>query len=203
MEVQLVFGKQKNLVKYLLCCSRLEEDTFHLCQRLAKKISPPDLRSFVVSIGYDCLKHSKAVSELFLFVEKPNSNPQDCPKEMAKFSNHILELFQQLDDARIVSDDELVEVCKALVDLEDNLAELYSGALRLQVAKVLVEEVGALTPAVDANNFSKIFEDIIVDKERYRELLIDLGYVIAKKGEALLNNTPVVRYSNPDRWTAM
>ncbi len=191
--------KLENSTKYLLCCSGLEEETFRLYQTIVKRMNQPEVCSLILSIGYDSLKHSKVIKELLKTIKKPDFYREECPDPISELWQYIAELYKQITEAESVSDQEFVEIFKALTDFEDCLSESYSKVLHSGVPQILSTELGKLT-MVSTENLKRVFEEIIKDKELHREVLVDVGYNFSSKEKLTTDNAPIVRYKNPDGW---
>lgn len=186
--------------RHLLCCSGLEEETFHLYQCVAKKMNHPELRSLVVNIAYDSMKHSKTIKELLKTVEKAEVNIKNCRKNWSELWKEIVEVSEQVSKMENINDQEFYEIFKGLAELEDCLSESYCFLLERKIPECLANELGKLTP-INLDNLNKIFDGIIEDKQRHRETLIEIGYCFAAEDSIRAKDSaPVVRYQNPDAW---
>jgi rubrerythrin len=68
----------------------------------------------------------------------------------------------------------------------------------MQTLKHLTKEINE-NYNISLDNVKSIFENIIKDENRHIELLGTLKE-LAKPTEKDLDNTPMVRYQNPDNW---
>jgi rubrerythrin len=192
--------RMKNFTRHLLCCSAVEEETFHLYQCVAKRMNNPELRSLVVNISYDSMKHSKTIRELLKTVEKTEINIKKCRKNWSDLWKEIIEVSEQVSKMQTVHDDEFHEIFQGLAQLEDCLIESYCFLLEHKIPESLANELGKLTP-INMDNLNKIFDGIIEDKQRHKETLIEIGYCYASKDSiGAEDSTPAVRYQNPDAW---
>jgi rubrerythrin len=155
-----------------------------------------ELRSAVVNIAYDTLKHSETLRELLRTVGKVEVRVENCRKNWVKLWEGIVEVSKQISMMGNISDEEFCEIFKSLAQLEDGLSESYYFLLGLKIHETLAEELGKLTP-VNLEDLTGIFERIIEDKQRHKENLIEIGYRFAAREAA---RAPVVRYQNPDAW---
>jgi rubrerythrin len=190
----------KNSTRHLLCCSGLEEETFCLYQCVAKKMNNPELRSLVVNIAYDSMKHSKTIRELLKTVEKTEVTTKNCRKNYSELWKEIAEVSEQVSKMQNVNNEEFYEIFKGLTELEDCLIEEYCYLLEHKIPEGLANELNKLTP-INMDNLNKIFDGIIEDKQKHRETLIEIGYCFAAKDSiGAEDSTPTVRYQNPDAW---
>ena len=189
-----------NCTRHLLCCCALEEETFRLYQRVAGKMNNPELRSLVINIAYDSLKHSKTIMELLKTVEKSEINIKKCGKHWSELWKEIVEVSDTIFKMQNVNDDEFCEIFKGLAELEERLIESYCLLLELKIPKRLANELNELTP-MNLDDLDKIFDGIIEDKQRHKETLIEIGYCFAYRDSTGATDTaPPVRYQNPDAW---
>jgi len=193
---KLAFSK-----RYLLCCSGLEEETLRLYMCVAKKINRPELSSLVVSLGYDSMKHSKTIKELLKTIEKPEVKIENCEKTLSELWKEIKGFSEEILKMDQISDEEFCQVFKTLAELEDCLSDSYNALLKMKIHQTLANELNKLTP-VNPENLMKIFESIIDDKQKHREVLMEIGYYFAtKESEKAKVDAPVVKYQNPDAWS--
>jgi rubrerythrin len=195
-----MIGKVKNSTRHLLCCVGLEVETFHLYQCVAKKMNQAELRSLVVNIAYDTMKHSETIRELLRTVGKAEVKVENCSKNWHELWKGIVEASEQISMMENISDEEFCEIFNSLAKLEDGLSESYYFLLGLKVHESLAKELGKLTP-VNLEDLIGIFQRIIEDKQRHKDTLIGIRYRFAAK-EAIRarDSAPVVRYQNPDAW---
>lgn len=192
--------KMQNSTRHLLCCSYIEEETFHLYQCVAKKMNNAELRSLVVSIAYDSMKHSKMIKELLKTVEKTEVNIKKCRKNWSELWKEIVEVSEQVSKMQNINDDEFYEIFKGLTELEDCLIESYCFLLEHKIPERLANELDKFTP-INMDNLNRVFDGIIEDKQRHKETLIEIGYCFAAKDSiGAEDSTPAVRYQNPDAW---
>lgn len=195
-----MLGKVGNSMRHLLCCIGLEVETFRLYQVVAKKMNYPELRSVVVNVAYDTVKHSETIKELLRTVGEVEVKVENCSKNWHELWKGIVEASEHISMMVNISDEEFRDIFNGLAKLEDGLIESYYFLLGLKVHESLAKELGKLAP-VDLADLVGIFERIIEDKQRHRDTLIGIGYRFAAK-EALRarDRAPVVRYLNPDTW---
>jgi hypothetical protein len=190
----------KKAARYLLCCCGLEEETFHLFQCVAVKMDHPELRSLVVNIAYDSVKHSKTIKELLKTVEKEEINIRNCRKTWSDLWKEIVEVSKQVSMMKSISDEEFLEIFKGLAELEGCLKEGYCFLLELKFPECLANELGKFVP-VNLDDLNMIFDGIIEDKQRHIETLIEIGYCYAAEDSIRKKDSaPAVRYKNPDAW---
>jgi hypothetical protein len=55
---------QRNVASFLYCSSILEEKTYQMYCELGQKVNHPIMKSWLLSIAYDSLKHSTLLGEI-------------------------------------------------------------------------------------------------------------------------------------------
>jgi len=195
----MVSENLKDFTRQIVSCSDLEEEIFRFYQSVAKKMDSPELRGQIVSIGYDSLKHSMTVKEIVKTVEKTELNLHNRPKVLTELTEEVAEISKQINELSCLSTEEFIDVFKALTDLEDRLAEIYLNICQPKILRAVANELEIGAP-VNLKSLTKIFEDIIRDKQMHREVLFDIRYCFASQEQRARSSAPVVRYTNPDRW---
>ena len=192
--------KEKDAVRFLRCCNVLEENLFQLYHGLARKIEHPDLKSLLVGLAYDGLKHSKIVKELSKNILGLELEVKDCRQNLGQLWKKIRELSQEISEKEEISDEDFPVVLRSLTDIEDLVNERYSAVLQLKTLQYIVGEISKLAP-VDLEILKGVFEAIVRDKENHRDVLIEIIYFFATKElERTEGNTPIVKYQNPNGW---
>ncbi|MBE3116098.1 hypothetical protein IMZ68_02740, partial [Candidatus Bathyarchaeota archaeon] len=87
-----------------------------------------------------------------------------------------------------------------LIALEDLIGEAYTTYVQSPATKILADELSKIV-TVDLNNFKKIFETFVEQKEKHRETIIEIMYCYeAKEADRLRHIAPLIKYQNPDSW---
>lgn len=195
----MAIDKLEDFTKNLTCCSILEEEIFRLYKTVAKKMKQPELRSRIISIGYNSFKHSMVIKEVVRPIEKSELKPKDKPKAISKLLAEVAEVSKQIEAVTLISDKEFIELFKALTDLEDRLIAIYASISQPRILRPIASQLETSAPS-NLKNLIAVFKDIIRDKEMHREVLLDVGYFFASKEQQSVDTTPIVRYTNPDKW---
>ena len=83
--------------------------------------------------------------------------------------------------------------------MEDQLSEVYTNYLQSSAIKIVADEFSKI--ALNLSNFKKIFETFVEQKQKHREILIEIIYCFeAKESERLRTMAPTFKYKNPDAW---
>jgi|SRR3972149_2697063 len=191
--------KIEECAKYLRCCSNIETEAFGLYDRLSQKMNNPE-SSFVLGIAYDSLKCSKIIQGLLRAFDQPDIEIKNCEKNLSALWTEISEFSKSLSKINNIDNESFCEILKELVNLEDLLIEDYVHFLKSLAPKIIADELSKLVPT-DLNNFKKVFENMIDEKQKHREILIEIVYYFEAKA---INRgklaTPMVKYKNPDAW---
>ena len=87
-----------------------------------------------------------------------------------------------------------------MINMEDLINDIYSNYLQSSATKFVADEFSKLIPQ-SSNNFKKVFDSFVEQKEKHRETLIEVLYSLeSKESERIRHVTPVVKYQNPDSW---
>lgn len=192
--------KCKDVAVFLYCSCILEERTFQLYRSLSEKIEYPPVKSLLISIAYDSLKHSRILRETSRNIPNLEMVVNDCKKNLGELWKKVDNLSEEIFGRNRITDDEFSEIINSLVSLEDLLKEEYFLLVQLKTLQFMAEEISRLYQ-VDIELMKNVFESIIIDKEYHREILLKIIYFLAKrKTEKVKINAPEVRYQNPDAW---
>ena len=90
------------------------------------------------------------------------------------------------------------ELLPKLTALESSLGEEYYIFVQMKTLQLMAKEINQLY-GVDLEKIKKVFESIIRDEEHHREILATIKDIVSKK-LTKKDNTPKVKYQNPDAW---
>jgi hypothetical protein len=158
-----------------------------------------DIQSLLIGFAYDSLKHSKMLQEISNRIQGPELQIIDCRETMKQLWQKVDDLNGNLSN-RVMDAENLPLLVKGLADLENSLSEEYSILLKSENLQYVVAEI-SLRAKVDSETLERVFSVIVKDKENHRNLLIDILYRLSvRKMEKAEDNTPVVKYQNPNKW---
>jgi hypothetical protein len=188
----------KVVAEYLSCLSMLEENTSILYRNLADRVeSPPLVKSLLFSISQDSSKHSTLIKGIADSINESKVKPKRCAKKLGDVWSTVTDCLDKVtkEDIETPSFQELLSV---LDGLESNLCEEYYIFVQMQTLQFMVKEINQFYD-ISLERVKHIFESIIKDEERHRELLSTIKDMI---GDSLKerNNTPKVKYQNRDAW---
>jgi len=184
---------------YLKCFGNLEVEAFRVYEALSKKINQPE-SSFVLGLAYDSLKCSKIIAGILSHVDVSEIEGFECKKEVVSLASEISMFTKVITSINNLSPLLSCEILSELINMEDLLNETYSDYLKSSATKFVADEFSTLIPQ-SSNNFKRLFECFVQEKEAHRQTLIEVIYSLeSKEAERIRHITPVVKYQNPDAW---
>lgn len=191
--------KLQESAQYLKCFNNMEIEAFRVYEALSKKINQPE-SSFVLGLGYDSLKCSKILQGILSHLDLSQIEGLECKREIAELAAEISRFTKVLSTINNLSPLLSCEIMSELINMEDLLNETYTNYLQSSATKFVADEFSALIPQ-SSNNFKRIFDSFVEEKERHRQTLIEVIYSLeSKEAEKIRHVTPVVKYQNPDSW---
>ena len=191
-------GKLQESTLYLKSCNSLETETFKLYETLSKKINQPE-SSLILGFAYDDLNVAKTIEAILDYFDLTEIENLSYKKEIAELISGVTYFSKRISKTNNVNYETTCELLRELSNLEDQLNLLYTNFVKSTLSKVLADEFSKLT--VDSNNFKKIFENFIEQKQKHKDAIIEIIYAFeTKETDRLRNATPLVRYQNPDSW---
>jgi hypothetical protein len=190
-------GKIQESVLYLKCCSDLETETFKVYENLSKKINQPE-SSFILGIAYDSLKCAKIIQAILDFFDPTEMENMDCKKNLAELTNNASFFNKKISKTNNVNYEMTCELLKELSNHEEQLSRVYTNFVESSLTRIS-DEFSPLV--INRENFNKIFQSFADQKQRHKEIILEMIYSFERKeADRLRNATPLVRYKNPDSW---
>ena len=188
--------KAKKMADYLGCLSQLEYNTALLYKGLSEKTEIPLARSLLLSIAQDSSKHSALLKGIGDSISVSNVNSKDCSRMLGQtwqiVTNYLNEVSKNKERVS------LADLCEKLMVFESGVGEEYYIFVQMQTLQHLTKEINELYN-VNLSTVKNIFESIIRDEDHHRELLATIKELNEHESKDN-NNTPIVKYQNPDRW---
>jgi len=188
-----------DIADFLYCSSILEEKTFLLYKEIAEKVSLPLVKSILFQIASDSQKHSATLRGIVESIASARKKPKNCDKTLGAAWNTIDALSSELSRMKEISSKELPYLTKKLNVLESVVGEEYNILVQLKMLRYMTKEINKLYN-VNLRDVKSIFEKIIEEEEHHIELLSTIKRMIAEKPKQETDNTPIVKYQNPDAW---
>jgi hypothetical protein len=190
--------KLQESAQSLKCLNNLETEAFRLYETLAKKINPPE-SSFILGLAYDSLKCAKIMQGILDYIDLPETENLNCKKNLTELTNNITGFSKKMSKTNNLNYEISCEILKELTNMEDQLSEIYANYVQSPAVKIVADEFSKL--ALNLSNFKKIFETFVEQKQKHREILIEIIYCFeAKESERLRTMAPTFKYKNPDAW---
>jgi rubrerythrin len=193
-------GKE-DFLGFLYCSSVLEEKTSLLYGNLAEKTRLPLVKALLLNIAYDSGKHSAILQGIVKSIGRPKVKAEDCEKRLGETWRTISVLSQELALRKRVPNDDLPPIMEKLKLLESTLGEEYYILVQLKTLQFMTKEIRQLYN-VDLEDLKDILETMIKDEERHNELLATIRKILGPPEQKQADNTPLVRYQNPNSWVS-
>lgn len=187
----------KTLVNFINCLGVLEDDTARLYKNISMKVEPPILKSLLLSISEDSLKHFTLLRGVADSIMKTSEKPRNCEKNTGEIWRLLAKLNKEVDSKKSFSDEELSEVSRKLAFLESIMGEEYYIFVQLKTLEIMVKEINQLYH-IDLESLKSVFTHIINDEEHHREIIGTIQSSIGPK--QIAGSSPFVKYTNPDNW---
>jgi hypothetical protein len=170
-----------------------------LYKDLSERIESPLVRSLLLHISLDSQKHSTVLKGIAQSMNKTNSKPADLPKTMSEAWRSIDAFQIELSSIDKISGDDLLGLSEQLTTLESSLADEYSVLVQFNALDMLSREL-RINHNVSLESLKAIFLEIVHDEEYHKEILSVVIEILEGKREEIIDNTPKVRFRNPDGW---
>ena len=127
-----MFPHQKEIAKVLYCLSILEHKIFEFYKRLHEKVEHPLVKSLLLYVAYDSLKHSVILKELGENIAKLAKKVGDCEGELGVVWKTIASLSEEISKEEKLDDKKLFSLINRLADFEnsfcciDGLVDIHS-----------------------------------------------------------------------------
>ena len=191
----------KDLASYINCLSILENNASLLYTALADKIEDSLVKSLILTIASDSQKHSISLKGVGESIAKPEGKPKDCEKKLGEAWRVVDTFYREIVNKEKITDSELPQLAEKLAVLESILGEEYYMFVQLKTLQLMMKEISQIYN-INLGELKGIFSSIINDEEHHRELLETVKEILDKKKPKIRDNTPVVKYQNPDSWIA-
>ena len=170
---------------------QLEKELYRLYSRLSKKVDDLAAKTLFSYLANDGLKHSRILGIMINEVNLSKVREQDCEQNMLYTKRLLRSHTDDLKKRGSISLDELEPMMDAFLGIENLLFTEYKKAFHLQYTRLAGQEKND----ADIN----IFNLIVDDEDRHQKIL---SAILALKENKMSykQNSPVVKYQNPDSW---
>ena len=163
----------ENIGNVLFCSSLLEKKTYEMYYGLSQKVD--------------------------------NSLPpkeKECKRQLGELWRNINSVTKFVCDKKAISSEELLGLIKKLSHFEYYMGEEYNILEKVKTLKYMSEEISTIY-SVDFDEafglHKSVFESIINDEQRHREILVDIVELLIKELAPKVSH-PKVKYQTPDAW---
>jgi hypothetical protein len=207
--------KSENAIASILCCSNmLEKKLFQLYRGLSNQVEHPIIKSLLLYIAYDSLKHSAILKGICNEMPQLKVKNKDCEKILGDAWKDAIAFSEEISTTEKIGYGELVLLTDDLSQFENSLGREYYILVRLQLlnarARIMDNEICEICNE-DLENLKDIFELITTEKGNHQEILITIKNLLTGDQETtqtllthepkpVSNNAPIVRYQNPNHW---
>lgn len=193
------FRDSKSIINYLNCLSVLEKKTSLVYQSLSEKVEMPKIRKILENIGKDSSKHSNLLQGLVNKYSSFKDTDRDCVKKLGKTWDLVDSFLLDLKNVEKISRDNFSLLLDDLLFLESSFGEEYYVFLQMKTLFFMAKEIDKLYD-IDFGSTKQVFSSIVDDEEYHRELLGRIKDSLSVSKVQIRDNTPKVKYQNPDSW---
>jgi rubrerythrin len=192
-------NESKTIAEYIQCLSKLEDATSTLYKTIAEKTDIPLVKTLFREIAIDSQKHCIVLEGVSESIAKTDVNPKDCGKKIGQSWNLMEKTQKELSKIERIDAQHLQWLVGQLAYFESIMGEEYYIFVQLKTLEILVKQINAKYN-IDLNSTKRLFSKIIEDEDHHRELLETIKELVTKK-EKEEDNSPAVKYQNPDSWS--
>jgi rubrerythrin len=192
-------NEPKTIAEYINCLSSLESNTGLLYSNIANKVEMPFVKSLFQEIAIDSQKHAVILKGISESIAQPKGTMKDCGKKIGDSWKIMAKIQERIAKKTKIQQEDLQWLSEELSFFESIMGEEYYIFVQLKTLQVLVKEINKQYN-IDLGQTKNLFTKIIEDEDHHRELLETIKGLVTKK-ETETDNSPVVRYMNPDSWS--
>lgn len=190
---------QEAFANYLLCLSILESNTAQLYRALSDQTEIPLAKTLLLNISLDSTKHSTILRGIVDSLTTSKKGVKDCRKKLGEIWRLVDTLRNDVARKQDGSKLETPQIIDKLTFLESSLGEEYHVFVQMKNLEYLSKEINQLYN-VNLESIRKIINSIIRDEDHHRELLSTIKDLLEKSEVSKFDNTPIVKFQNPDAW---
>lgn len=190
----------KAFADYINCLSILENSAAQLYHALSNQTEIPLAKTLLLNIALDSTKHSTILRGISNSLAISKKDPKDCAKNLGDVWRTIDYLKREVTRTQDGNKLELSQLANKLSALESSLGEEYHVFVQMKNLEYLTKEINQFYN-VKLDSIRKIINSIIRDEEHHRELLSTIKRLLSQGKTEDFDNTPMLRFQNPDAWT--
>jgi rubrerythrin len=192
-------NEAQTMAEYMNCLSMLEINTATLYKEIADKTDMPLIKSLFMQISIDSEKHSVILKGVSESISPTKGESKDCMKKMGKSFEFLVKAQKEIKKIKKIDEKSLPWLIEKLSFFESVMGEDYYIFTQLHSLEVLVQKINEQY-SIDFTSAKHLFTKIIQDEDHHRELLETIRGLVVKK-EVENDNSPAVKYQNPDSWS--
>lgn len=172
----------------------LEQELHKLYTNLSEKVDDVAIKTLFTYIAADSLKHSIILTRIVKEFGGSKTKEKDCDMDIKYNKQLIATLSKDVSKNTQIHYEGLISLIDTLTGFVNYLLDEYSKAFQVKESRIPTYEK-------NSNNQPKmdILSLIVGDEERHQEILL---WIVSScdKNLDFKNNTPIVKYQNPDAW---
>ena len=188
--------QSNNIAEYLNCQSILESQTSLLYSVLSSKIEVPLIKTLLKEIEFDTKKHAILLKGISESLKQTKGTEKECSKNSLTLQT-INKLLKEIEKIDKLGSEDLRKISEIFITLESQMGEEYYILVQMKTLERMTTIINQ-DYAIDLTKVKGIFLKIIRDEERHIEVLETIKQMTAEKEQP--NNSPLVRFQNPDAW---
>jgi len=173
------FKDEKDVARFLLCSSILEEKVANAYNHLSYRTENPQIRTLLNYIYLDTAKQATILRNMSESIVKLDMNIEDCENVWGKiWRNLFTDSVEELSKKEKMTDKELLSLIDGMKNLQGFIGESYLTILHVKTLKLIAEQRN-----ISLGNFNTILEWIVEDEKRHEATLIMIKNLITKQPE--------------------
>ena len=172
----------------------LEQELHKLYTNLSEKVDDVAIETLFTFIAADSLKHSIILTRIVKEFGDSKTKEKDFDMNIKYNKQLIATLSKGISKKTQIDYEGLISLIDTLIGFVNYLLDEYSKAFQVKESRIP-------TYSKNSNNQPKmdILSLIVGDEERHQEILL---WIVSScdKNLDFKNNTPIVKYQNPDAW---
>ncbi len=192
-------NEPQTIAEYIRCLSSLETSTATLYKEIADKTDIPLAKTLLQEIAVDSEKHALILKGVSDTISPTKGDQKSCEKKMGKSIEFIVKAQKEITKIKKIDEKNLPWLVEKLSYFESVMGEDYYMFTQLHTLEVLVNKINEQY-SIDLTSTKHLFTKIIQDEDHHRELLETIRNLVVKK-EKDNDNSPAVKYQNPDSWS--
>lgn len=178
----------------LICSlSLFENKTAHIYKQIADKVEFPLIKSLLLEISLDSLKHYHLLKGIAESMPKVGEAAKECPMKVNKEWDTIEKYLADFLKKERIAESDLPELSEKLTLFESVMGEEYDIFIQIKSLELFANEIKhKYNVALD--NVHHIFMGIIDDEEHHQEILANIKDIIHQNEQKVLIEDPLHEY---------